>query len=76
MRLLTEEAPFDRPKLYGESARVPVVEGAGVAGSGGLQPMVVAVEPALLGNPAFTVGVQNTLGGAQALLVIDDTDRA
>lgn len=73
-RLLTEESPFDRPKLYGESTRVPVVEGTGVAGSGGLEPMVVAVEPALLGNPGFTVGVQNSLGGAQALLVIDDTD--
>jgi hypothetical protein len=37
-------------------------------------PFVVALEPALLGNPSFTVGVWNALGGANARLVIDEED--
>jgi hypothetical protein len=53
---------------------VPTVEGAGLPGSGGLVPSVVALEPPLIGNPSFTVGVWNGLGGAAALLVIDDHD--
>lgn len=73
-RLATEQPPFDRPMLYTESNRVPVVEGAGVAGTGALVPNVVAVEPPLIGNPGFTIGVWNGLGGANALLVIDDHD--
>lgn len=73
-RLLSGEAPFDRPILYGESSRRPAIEGTGLAGAGGLVPMVTAVEPALVGNPSFTVGVQNALGAANALLVIDDAD--
>ncbi len=73
-RLAAGQPPFDRPTLYTESARVPTVEGSGVAGSGGLVPEVVAVEPPLLGNPSFTVAVGGALGGANALLVIDGTD--
>ena len=74
LRLVRGDYPFDRPTLYSESSRVPVVEGSGLAGSGGLEPMVVAVEPAMIGNPSFAVGVQNALGGAAALLVIGDAD--
>lgn len=66
--------PFDRPALYTESTRVPAVLGSGLPGSGGLVPAVVALEPPLIGNPSFTVGVWNSLGGADALLVIDDQD--
>ncbi|HWP53733.1 MAG TPA: DUF4214 domain-containing protein, partial [Pyrinomonadaceae bacterium] len=33
-----------------------------------------AIEPALAGNPNFTVGVTNSLGGATAVLVIDSSD--
>lgn len=73
-RLLREDFPFDRPGLYTESSRPPLAQGSGLAGSGGLEPMVVAVEPAMLGNPSFAVGVQNALGGAAALLVIDGAD--
>ncbi|MEO1087052.1 MAG: cytochrome c peroxidase, partial [Acidobacteriota bacterium] len=74
-RLLTEEAPFDRPGLYTESGRVPqVADSGGVAGSGGLVPKVVALEPALLGNPSFTVGLFDGLGGATATLVISESD--
>jgi hypothetical protein len=73
-RLAAGEPPFDRPTLYTESSRVPAVEGAGLPGSDGFVPAVVALEPPLVGNPSFTVGVWNALSGAPALLVIDDQD--
>ncbi len=73
-RVAAEAAPFDRPMLYAESMRVPQITGAGVAGTGGLIPQVIAIEPPMLGNPKFTVGVYGALGGAQATLVIDKSD--
>lgn len=73
-RVAAGAPPFDRPMLYSESMRVPQIIGNGLAGSGGSVPLVVAVEPALLGNPRFTVGIYNALGGAQATLVIDRSD--
>ncbi|MGB0133648.1 cytochrome-c peroxidase [Dokdonella sp.] len=74
LRLAESAPPFDRPRLYTESARAPQVVGSGLAGSGGLVPQMVAVEPPLIGNPSFTVAVANALGGATALLVIDASD--
>jgi cytochrome c peroxidase len=73
-RVAAGAAPFDRPVLYTESGRVPQITGAGAAGSGGLVPQSLAVEPPLAGNPNFTVAVSNALGGAQAVLVIDSSD--
>lgn len=73
-RLAAEQPPFDRPRLYTESPRVPSVQGTGILGSGGHEPRMVALEPALVGNPSFTVGVWNRLGGASALLAVDDQD--
>ncbi len=73
-RVLAGTAPFDRPTLYSESNRVPVVTGVGTQGSGGNIPQATAIEPALAGNPNFTMGVTNALGGASAVLVIDSTD--
>jgi hypothetical protein len=70
-RLAAGDPPFDRPTLYTESDRVPVVEGAG---SGDPEPAMLALEPPVLGNPSFTVGIWNALGGATARLVIDDVD--
>ncbi|MCE9626678.1 MAG: c-type cytochrome [Candidatus Eisenbacteria bacterium] len=63
--------PFDRPSLYSEAEMVPQITGAGVPGSGGAVPEAIALEPALAGNPAFTVGVQHAVGGGTAVLVID-----
>ncbi|MEQ1832136.1 MAG: cytochrome c peroxidase [Candidatus Eisenbacteria bacterium] len=63
--------PFDRPSLYSEAELVPQNSGSGAPGTGGIAPQAVALEPALLGNPSFTVGVQRALGGANAVLVID-----
>jgi cytochrome c peroxidase len=73
-RVTAETAPFDRPQLYGESMRVPQIKGTGLAGAGGLIPQVSALEPPLVGNPGFTVGLSNALGGAQAVLVIERND--
>jgi cytochrome c peroxidase len=66
--------PFDRPMLYSEGPFVPEILAGGVAGSGGAPPEPVALEPPLRGNPAFTVGVYGALGGANAVLVIDDAE--
>ena len=73
-RVAAELPPFDRPALYLESSRVPVISGTGRAGAGNLTPKVTALEPPLLGNPKFTVGVSNVLPGTNAVLVIDDND--
>ena len=73
-RVAAELPPFDRPQLYAESMRVPQIVGAGVAAANGQVPQAVALEPPLLGNPRFTVGVANATGGATATLVIDKDD--
>jgi cytochrome c peroxidase len=70
-RVAAETAPFDRPTLFTESGRVPQILTGGVAGSSGLTPQPVALEPPMTGNPRFTVGVFGAPGGAQATLVID-----
>ncbi len=73
-RVIAGTPPFDRPTLFSESNRVPTITGTGTQGSGGNIPQPVAVEPPLVGNASFTVGVSNALGGAQAVLVIDTSD--
>ncbi len=73
-RVTAETAPFDRPTLYTESNRVPLITGTGVSGSGGGVPQAIAVEPPLVGNPGFTVAMSGGLGSAQATLVIDTND--
>lgn len=73
-RVAAGSAPFDRPALYSESNRVPQITGSGSPGSGGNIPQVTAIEPPLVGNPGFTIGLSNALGGAQAVLVIDGND--
>lgn len=73
-RVKDELPPFDRPQLYTESDRVPEISGEGRAGSGGSIPKIVAIEPAILGNPKFTVAVSDALSGANAVLVIDAND--
>ncbi|MET0753169.1 MAG: cytochrome c peroxidase [Pyrinomonadaceae bacterium] len=73
-RVTAQTAPFDRPVLYTESSRVPQISGTGRAGSGNIVPQVVAIEPPILGNPRFTVGLSNALGSSQAVLVINNQD--
>jgi cytochrome c peroxidase len=73
-RVAQELPPFDRPTLYTETNRVPVVSGTGRNGSGGIEPKVSAIQPPLVGNPNFTVGVSTAMGNTQAVLVINSTD--
>jgi cytochrome c peroxidase len=73
-RVRDELPPFDRPQLYTESGRVPQISGTGRAGTGAIVPEAVAIEPPLLGNPSFTVGVARGAGGANAVVVIDAAD--
>ena len=73
-RVAAATAPFDRPTLYTETALVPQILAGGVAGGTGLPPQPTALEPALIGNPTFTVGVFGSLGGAAAVLVVDDSE--
>ncbi len=73
-RVAIAAAPFDRPTLYSESNRVPQIVGAGTPGSSASIPQAIAVEPPIIGNPAFTVGLANALGGPPAVLVIDSVD--
>ncbi len=74
-RVEAEAGPlFDRPLLYSESARVPVVFGDGSAAAGRAVPQVRADEPPFAGNPNFTVGLFDAAEGAAAFLVIDEQD--
>ncbi len=69
-RVQAELPPFDRPQLYTETDRVPVVSGVGRAGTGGQVPEPIAIAPPLLGNPNFTVALKKGVGGATAYLSI------
>lgn len=70
-RVASEAAPlFDRPLLYAESARVPLILDAEDE-KATLE--VTALEPPMLGNPNFTVGVAGGAAGNEAVLVIDAT---
>ncbi|MBX3289418.1 MAG: VCBS repeat-containing protein [Acidobacteria bacterium] len=73
-RVRDELPPFDRPKLFTESGNVPTITGSGRAGGSGVVPRAIAIEPPLAGNPSFTVAVEDGLGSAEAVLVIDDVD--
>ncbi|MDM7920903.1 MAG: VCBS repeat-containing protein, partial [Pyrinomonadaceae bacterium] len=66
--------PFDRPQLYTESNRVPVISDTGRAGTGGVVPNPIALEPPLVGNPSFTVAVAGGAAGANAVVVISNVD--
>ncbi len=73
-RVVNELPPFDRPQLYTESKRVPVISGTGRAGSGAIVPNAIAIEPPLVGNDSFSIAVDQGLGGANAVVVISSSD--
>ncbi|MBK6942275.1 MAG: hypothetical protein IPH13_19025 [Planctomycetes bacterium] len=60
--------PFDRPTLYTETDRVPAIVAAGSAGSGGIVPRLVALEPPFVGNPSCALAIADGLAGAPAFL--------
>lgn len=69
-RVEAETFPFDRPTLQSERPRNPAVVGAGVSGTGGRVPLMVAASPPSLGNDAFVLGVDRGTPGADARLVV------
>ena len=73
-RVTAELPPFDRPTLYTQTNRVPVITGNGTTGSSARIPQPMAIEPPLVGSPSFNVSISNALGGANAVLVIDSND--
>jgi len=73
-RVAAETGPFERPRLYMESNRVPQITGIGRPGSGSATPQIKVISPPLAGNPNFTVSVASALGNAAATLVIDSVD--
>ncbi|QTD51814.1 cytochrome-c peroxidase [Sulfidibacter corallicola] len=73
-RVEAGSAPFDPVILYSQSDRVPQIEGIGLAGSGGFEPRPIALEPPIAGSDNFTVAIAQGLGGAAAVLVVDDQD--
>ncbi len=63
--------PFDQPTLYSQRpADQPSLLAGGSAGSGGFVPLIVALDPALVGSPYFRIGLDRALGGATARLVL------
>lgn len=74
LRVKHELPPFDRPKLFTESGRVPQITGTGRSGSGGFVPQIVATSPPLAGNPNFVISVLRAVGNSNAVLVIDEAD--
>jgi cytochrome c peroxidase len=75
-RVAAATVPFDQPVLYAGSTLVPEVLAGGTPGGSGAPPQPVAIDPAITGNDRFTVGVFAALGGAAAVLVIDDVEPA
>lgn len=73
-RAANETAPFDRPALFSESNRRPVTGTGGISGAGGFTPGVMALEPPMIGNCSFTVGLDQARPGVRAVLVVDVTD--
>lgn len=69
-RVAGELFPFDRPTLRSELAANPVVSGAGVAGTLGLTPRMIAVCPPNVGNGDFKIGLDRALAGAVAEVAI------
>jgi cytochrome c peroxidase len=73
-RVTNELPPFDRPRLYTESGRMPVISGRGRVGGKFTMPETIVIAPPVIGNPDFTIGVARGHGGSQATLVIDTQD--
>ena len=74
LRVRDELPPFDRPTLYTESGRRPVISGRGRPGAKFTVPEPVVIAPPIIGNPDFTIGIARGRGGALATLVIDTQD--
>ena len=59
--------------LYSQSGQVATHYGWGAPGSGnpGIEPRLIVTEPAVLGNPNFTMALADGYGGGLAFLALD-----
>jgi cytochrome c peroxidase len=73
-RVTNETGPFIRPLLYTESNRIPVISGTGIIGSDNKTPILTAIEPPILGNSSFTIGIQNAKADSSSFLVVKTQD--
>lgn len=73
-RVANELPPFDRPQLFTESDRVPLISGVGRPGLAGSVPEAIAIEPPLLGNQNFNLAVTVSPRQGKAVVIIDDAD--
>jgi cytochrome c peroxidase len=69
--------PFDRPTLHSELVpQNPVVYGASSHGSFPVEPFIIPFQPAFVGNPQYTVGVGNAIGGTSSIVAVSATPAA
>lgn len=70
-RVVSEQFPFDRPRLHSQSTTPnPAQISAGTTGSGGVAPQMIAVSPPNLGNSGFKIGLDSALPGATARVAL------
>ncbi len=72
-RIANETFPFDRPTLQSEIPNNPSIIKAGIAGSGGFIPEMIALTPPNIGNLEFKIGLDFALGGAQAWVAVSSS---
>jgi cytochrome c peroxidase len=76
-RVAAETYPFDRPTLNSENgSNFPAAYGYGTAGTGNVVPIILAPHSSYLGNPYFTVGIAQGVGGAPAALAVSQLPSA
>lgn len=70
-RVANQTFPFDRPTLFTNrpADRTTVLAG-GVAGSGGITPVVLPLGPSMIGSLDYRIGLDRAVGGASATLGI------
>ncbi len=66
----SESGLYSRPALHAERAPNPSLYGEGSAGSGGIEPRLIAQTPPQLGHETFRLAIVDGLGGAAALLAL------
>jgi cytochrome c peroxidase len=70
-RVAAESFPFDRPTLNSELVPGnPELLGPGSPGTGGIEPIMIAVTPLTTNNPDFKLGLGHALGGSSAWLAL------
>lgn len=68
-RVRDEVFPFDRPTLFAQRPDLrPVPIPAAIGGTGGFQPLMLPLSPAMIGSTDFRLGLSQALGGARATL--------